>query len=270
MTTQENLFGLALSLAAGLYNRGAHEFNIDRLRSVRVRRADIIEAKRQIFANPKILKFNDLQEVSLMCTATDLRQVFFAVSGYGLLHAAVLALQLMGFKPAFVFRRLDAPAIQSISALGVRLIDARAAKDVIGFFQLLREVQSNGFTLVLRTDAPGESRIRYSFLGYDVQCAKLIEMYAKRTHSTIIPIHAKLNLENKFDVFVGKPLRSAHASMQTLLSDIEADIIADPDNYFWTTDSIVFSDPRAVINGLMCMPAFLRWRKSGRLANFKS
>jgi hypothetical protein len=270
MDSCEDLFGLALSMAAGLYNRFDPALTFDRFRVCRDRKAKSLAAQRRLLTCPEAFEFRGLHRANIDCAGIDLRRSFFVVSGCGLLHAAVHALQRIGFAPAFVYRHLDGPAIQSIFALGVRLIDAGAAKDFASLFHLMREAQSDGLALVLRADVPGESRNRYSFLGYNVQCAKLIEVYAKRTGCSVIPIVAQLRSRNILDILIKTPTAPTQTSTQLILADIERDIMLDPDGYNWSIDSIVFSDRHAIVNGLIGAAEFLRWRENGWLENSNS
>ena len=256
---ESSLLGPAVAMSAGLYLKFDRDFIVDQLDALRRRQELLHHAGRRILGNSAMFEFNGLAEVRRVLDSLDLRKVVLAGSLLGLTTATILALRSIGLKIATVFGGMGEAHRARLEAAGIRLIDVRV-QNKFALFDLLHDLQAEGYLLALRCDVPGRSRKRYKFLGYDVTCSNLIEAYARMNACTIVPIDANVISEHEMALTCREPLRKPVEITQILLSQLESSIYRDPINYVWSTTSLIFSDTRAVRNGFSCLPCIIAWR----------
>jgi Bacterial lipid A biosynthesis acyltransferase len=187
-------------------------------------------------------------------------RLLFAGSQFGLPLASLAALSLIELKIACAFWAIAEVDRKFLQSRGVRTIDIAQQTNRFSFVRLLKNLHADGYAICLVCDAPGKSHARYDFLGYKVNCANLIEMYARLNKCTVIPTYCRLLSGHEVSMHCDLPLMDHENMTQRLLSNVETLIYDDYANYRWNGKSIIFSDPQALLNGLICLPDFLKWR----------
>lgn len=263
MTTAASRFlGSAVAMAAGLHLSFDRDFIIQQVDALYRRQELLQRAGRRILENPLTIECDGLAEVRRVLGALDVHKVVVAGGLVGLTTATILALRSLGLKIATVFGNLGEVHHARLAAAGIALVDLRL-HNKFALFDRLRNLQAQGYLLALRCDvAAGSHKCR--FLGYDVTCSNLIDMYARINACTVVPLDSRLISEREMTLTCGEPLRGPGETTQPLLSQLESSIHRDPVNYLWSSTSIIFSDTRAVRNGLSYLPDIVAWREERR------
>jgi hypothetical protein len=263
MTIDASRFlGSAVAMSAGLHWKFDGDFIIRQLDALHRRQELLQRAGRRTLEGPAAMECDGLGEVRRVLEGFDVHKVVVAGSLLGLTTATILALRSLGMKIATVFGSLGEAHRVRLAAAGIALVDLRAG-NTFALFDRLRSVQADGYLLALRCDVSGGSH-KYKFLGYDVTCSGFIESYARMNACAVLPLDSRLISEHEMTLTCGEPIRAPAETTQTLLAHLESSIYRDPVNYLWSGTSIIFSDTRAVRNGLSYLPRILAWREERR------
>jgi hypothetical protein len=267
---RSQLFAKALSIFAGLSYRCEHNRLLDIFLAAADREEGVVRARELVLHSSKPDRLAGLSEAKALADKIDVSRSLFVFCDFGSLHVALKALQHVGLKPAVVFETLDPSTVQLAENLGITLVDFRSISCATEAFRTLRDLQKQGFAVALRADAKGQGRETYDFLGYQVRCSRLVEVYARWSGSDVFPIVATLVDKRRFAFRIDDSFYGEQCSTRSLLSRIDDWITNDPEDYNWTTSSMVFSDQAALINGLMRMPIFLDWLAKARTRTRKA
>ncbi len=262
MVKCDDLLGPAVAMSAGLYARFRHEFIVTQFDFLKSHSRNVKAIHRRLLRGGEAIKFLGLNDLAKPLQKLRTERVIFAGSQFGPPLASVVALTSMGVKVAGVYWALSKTYGRILENRRVRAINLTEQTNRFALIRLLQKLHDDGYVIWLMCDAPGKSRIRYKFLGYSVICANLIEVYARLYGCTVVPTYCRLLSDDEVSVHCGAMSTNYQNMTQRLLSNLQALIYEDPINYLWSGASIVFSDSRAILNGLHFVADFLEWREA--------
>jgi hypothetical protein len=263
----EGLLGSAIALSAGLYSRYEHDFIVAQFPALQWHLRKVKSVHRRLLRDRNEISFRGIDQIANLLHDVKSQRVVFAVSQFGPILASVPALTSIGVKVAGVYWALSDNNGRILESCRAHFIDLSEQRNGLSLIRSMQELHADGYVLALMCDAPGKSRSRYEFLNYTVRCANLIEVYARLNCCAVIPTYCQLLSDAEVSLHCTPPVTDYRNMTQRLLSDLEALIYKDYINYLWSGTSIIFSDSRAMVNGLRCLPDFLDW--SERLATKK-
>jgi lauroyl/myristoyl acyltransferase len=247
-------------MSAGLCARFNHKFIVRQFDALSVQAGKAKEAHRRLLRDKEKIKFRGLNDAAELLQRLKSDRVIFAGSQFGPPLVSLAALASVGPRIAIVYWALSKTTKRILENCQVHTIDMTEQTSWLAFVRLLQKLQADGYFIWLMCDAPGKSRSRYDFLGYSVRCANLIEVYARIYDCMVIPTYCRLISYAEASLHFDTPLINHQNMTQLLLSNLEELIHKEHINYIWNKACIVFSDPRALQNGLRCLPDFLEWR----------
>jgi lauroyl/myristoyl acyltransferase len=144
---------------------------------------------------------------------------------------------------------------------GLTLVDLNR-HNPLSLFDTLDRERAKGRYVAIMMDGPFASRRKYEFLGYQVAVSSLASLYAKRTHSAVMPIisSASAGLELSFweTPIIESP---GHETPQRLLDLLQSVILQQPSQHQWLSTSILMSNQNARDNAIAFLPDALTWRE---------
>jgi hypothetical protein len=256
------LLGSALAFAATLAPRYERDFILERLPSV----AEQIERREVMVERCRVgtggLSVRGLEVVTQFVRAIGPDKAVLAVSQFGPTMLCVPTLATCGVKIACAYWAI-APAIGEIlEAGGAVLLDLNRELNARSLLRRLAALQHAGRVIALIVEAPMQSRRRYSFMGYNVRCSSLLELYATSLKKVVLPLSSRIAAPDQLQMIVGEALPSPCNFTQVLLTGLENMIDGHFDQYMWSPASIVFSDPRALRSAIDLAPEILDWRET--------
>lgn len=257
---QENLLEPAIALAAGLHGKFNRRSIGEQIAALPEWLERIETAHRRLAIDRTGIAIGGLDQIETCLQSVKRKPVMFAGSQLGPPLVTLAALAAVGLKIAGVYWHLSARQRRIVAALPGRFLDLNEVPSPLSLVRSLHMLQESGHVLWLMCDAPGGSSRRYDFLGYRVRCAPLIEAYARLYRCAVVPISSRLLSGAEASVHCGPPLTGCDNLTGRLLSSLETAIYRDHTNYLWSGASIIFSDPRAIENGLRILPDYLEWR----------
>jgi hypothetical protein len=260
VTKEMALLGAARAMTAGLHTKFGERFVPGQCYALKAQLARWSGIHKRLLGNGKGLSICGSDKVAELLQNLKSERLIFAGCQFGPPLVSVAALSSLGANVAGVYWALGKTQRQILDKCRVRAIDMTGQTNRFALIRLLQGLQADGYIVWLMCDVPGKSRERYNFLGYKVRCANLIEVFARLSHSTVVPTYCRMISED-VSVHCDAPLTDYSNMTQRLLSNVETLIYEDPMNYLWDGTSIIFSDPQALQNGLNCLPDFLEWRE---------
>jgi lauroyl/myristoyl acyltransferase len=257
----DDLLGPAIALSAGLYSRFNRRFIVSQFPVLRSHLTKVRAIHRRLLQDGSTISFDGLDKVASLLRGVGHQDVIFAGSQFGPTLVSVAALASMGVKVAGVYWELSESNRRILESRSVHAVDLNGHLNWHSLIARLRELHAGGYVLWLMYDAPGKSRSRYKFLGYDVRNTNLLEIYTRLNSCAVIPTCCRLLSDDEARLQCGPPITDCKNVTQRLLTNLESQIYEDPINYLWWDSSIIFSDPRAMPNGLRCLSDFLEWRE---------
>jgi hypothetical protein len=254
------LFGAALAFTAGLCSEFDRQSIIDHLYTLTAHRVRLhrLRGRTRTYCDP--LEVSGIEQIDDLLRECRPQNTIFALSQMGANVLITPLLVSLGHRIAVVFWEIDAITREILSECEALLIDLNLHRDPHLLLGYLDGLQQSGCALAMVIEAPMNSRRRYRFLGYDVRCASLIEVYAKRSGNCVVPLASRLPGENNLEISMGEPIMDGDRLTQTLLSWVECQIYLHHDHYNWSTRSIIFTDQCALLNALAYAEDILQWR----------
>lgn len=247
-------------MSAGLAAKFDREFIASQFDALLLHTDKTRAAHQRLLRAGKQIKFQLPNDAAGLLQDVRSERVIFAGSQFGPPLVSLAALASAGLGIAVAYWALSETRRRILENCRIFLIDMTKQESPRGLIRLLRELQAGGYYIWLMCDAQGKSRTRYDFLGYSVRSANLIEVYSRICGSMVIPTYCRLISDAEVSLHFDAPITHRQGITQLLLSKLDALICGDPINYTWNKACIVFSDPRALQNGLYCLPDFLAWR----------
>ena len=264
--------GAAIAMAAALKRRFGDRFVAKQCQALESQMARWQGAQRRLLGNGKGLRgqglrIGGLDAVAEIWHGLEPEGAIFAGSLFGPPFVGIAALSALGAKVVGVHWGLGQLQRQILAQNRVEAIDLATQTNVFALVRRLQNMQADGHTLWLNCEASGQSRQRYNFLGYEVQCATLIELLARLSGAPVVPVYCRMLADAEVSVHCDAPLTDAKNMTQRLLTNLETLIYDDPMNYLWDATSIVLSDASAFFEGVRCLvthPSVWRKRRAGR------
>jgi hypothetical protein len=247
-------------MCAGLFSRFERGFIAHQFDALQLHYERIHNAEQTLLRGAKPMAVRDVDGLREKLADLRSRNVIIAASQYGASSLSVAALSSMGAKIASLYWKIPKRYLQIFEQCKVPLIDMTKQEDTLRLFKTLLDLQADNYLLFLLSDVPGKSRKHYRFLGYDVKCSNLIEVYSRYKRSMVLPMHSRIISDSEILLHCGAPFGWHRNMTQRLLSDLESLIYQNHSDYSWSGASIIFSDSRAMLNGLSLLPDFLEWR----------
>jgi hypothetical protein len=257
----DDLLVSAFVMSAGLSARFGKKFVARQFHALNSQLARSRRLHRRLLSGRETIRFSGLNDIAVLLQNFRSERVILAASLFGPALVSFAALTSVGAKVATIYWAMSEAHRQVVDACSIHAIDMTRQTNRLSFIRLLQELHADGYVIWLMCDAPGESRIRHNFLEYSVCCAHLIEVYARVNRCTVIPTYCRVLSDEDASLHCDAPLTDYNNLTQRLLSNLEAMIYQDPINYLWSGRTIIFSDPRAIVNGVHCLPDFLAWRE---------
>ena len=263
----EARLGAAIAMAAALKRRFGDCFVAKQCQALESQMARWQGAQRRLLGDGNGssglgVRIGGLDAVAELWHGLKPEGAIFAGSLFGPPFVCIAALSALGAKVAGVHWGLGQMQRQILAQNRVQAIDLAAQTNRFALVRRLQNMQADGHTLWLNCEASGQSRQRYKFLGYKVQCATLIELLARLSGAPVVPIYCRMLADAEVSVHCDAPLTDANNLTQRLLTKLETLIYDEPMNYLWDATSIVLSDPLAVFEGVRCLlPHPSVWRK---------
>jgi hypothetical protein len=242
-----DLLQAAVAMSAGLHARFGQEFSsvwFDDLYASAERAAAI---HGRALRNFKAIKIHGLTEIAGLVQSLKSERLIFAGSRYGEPLISLAALRSIGLKTVCAYWALGDADQAFLQSRGVRMIDLARQTNWFSLVRLLQNLQADGYAVCLISEAPGKTRARCDFLGYSVNCAKFIEVYARLNRCITIPTYCRLLSDRQVSIHCDAPLTDHRNITQRLLSGLEALIYGDPLNYLWSVPSIIFFGSTRII-----------------------
>jgi lauroyl/myristoyl acyltransferase len=205
------------------------------------------------------MRFVDLERLQERLHAHPPNAVVFASSYYGSPVAFSCACASAGVPMALVYQALDPGSYAALVAAGVELLPLErdaSGSAVRHAFRGIDRLRTAGRHVTLLIDVPSGTRMRFSFLGYDVAVAPFAATYARATGSLLLPIASRPLNPEEVATRHGQPIHpggSAGDATQQLLNWLEQVILDDPVPYAWNASCPVLTDAacqRAVLDFL--------------------
>jgi lauroyl/myristoyl acyltransferase len=247
-------------MSAGLFSKFKSAFIVERFDALQSCYELVWSAERALLDGCRPNSIRGLSGVQDTLADLRSRNVILAACQYGASAVAIAALSSMGVKIASLYWTITKRYLEILEPWKVPLIDMTKQESTLSVLKKLRTLHAEGYTLFLLSDAPGRSRKRYQFLGYDVTCSNLIEIYARYNDCVVVPFQSEVISDREVSLHCGAPHVNCPNLMQKLLSDVEELIYRNHTNYLWSGGSIIFSDSRALPNGLRFLSEYLDWR----------
>jgi lauroyl/myristoyl acyltransferase len=187
--------------------------------------------------------------------------LIIATAHHGHFVAFFSACARAGMRLAACYRSIGAVYRNALQESGVALLDLDTMQNVTQIFDAFDRLRMEGRYLALMIDAPFASRRRYPFLGYDVTVSSMPWLYAKRRGASLLPLAGNLISERLLGYNAGTVLEDLQADrMQDLLKFLQGVILEQPQQYAWTANSFLLSDPTAREAALSFLTEVLDWR----------
>ena len=263
----EDLLGSAVALAAGLSSRFDHDYITGQFQALRLHHTKVAHLHRRLVCGVDKVRYRGMRRVASLLQGLRSQRVIFAGSQFGPILAGVAALASIGAKVAGVYSALSGNNARILRNCRANFIDLNRYKTGFSILEAMRQLHSDGYVIWLMCDLPGQSRVHCEFMGYNVRCASLLEVYARVQRCSVVPSYCRVLSDREVSMECGAPLTDYNNMTQCLLSELETLIYEEPINYLWQDSCIVFSDPRALPNGLRCLPEFLEWRDRAAARN---
>lgn len=253
MAPDEARLGAAIAMAAGLKGRFGDSFVAEQCQALDAQVETWQGIHTRLLGGGTVLRIDGLDAVAELWRSLKAERAIFAGSLFGPPLVGIAALSALGAKVAGVYWRAGKTQRQILAKHRVQAIDLAAQTNRFAVIRRLQSLQADGHVLYLLCDVPGQSRKRYDFLGYDVQCATLIELLARLSRAPVVPIYCRMLADAEVSVHCDAPLTDAKNMTQRLLTNLETLIYDDPMNYLWDATSIVLSDASAFFEGVRCL-----------------
>jgi hypothetical protein len=255
------LLGRAVAMYAGLSPKFSSTFIYDQLNSFERRLRHIFRAERDIIEKAR-LTVCGVESFSSLFSSLSAEHVIIAGSEFGATPLTVTALVSSGVKLAGLYWELSSTYRAIFECGNAILVDMNAHSSILSVFKTLQSLQEGGYALFLLSDAPGNSRERFDFLGYSVVCSSFIEVYARFNNCVVLPLGSEIISPTEISLLCSPPYLAGRGLTQRLLSDLEALIYAKQTSYHWSPASIIFSDPCALSAALRALPEIVAWRET--------
>jgi lauroyl/myristoyl acyltransferase len=191
--------------------------------------------------------------------------LIIATAHHGHFVAFFSACARAGIPLAACYRSASEPYLGCLSHSGVALVDLDAMRSVAHIFDSFDRLRAEGKFLALMIDAPFASRKSYRFLRYDVKVSSMPWLYARRSRASLLPLLGNVISAHLLGYAVSSPIAALDSDCtQDLLKFLEQAILDQPEQYAWTTSSILLSDPAAREVALSFVTDALSWRNTSR------
>lgn len=187
--------------------------------------------------------------------------LIIATAHHGHFVAFFSACARAGVRLAACYRSISAVYRNALQQSGVALVDLDTMHNVTEIFNAFDRLRMEGRYLALMIDAPFASRRRYPFLGYDVTVSSMPWLYAKRRGTSLLPLAGHLVSENLLGYHAGTVIEDVQADRtRDLLGFLQGIILDQPQQYAWTANSFLLSDPVAREAAFSFVSEVLDWR----------
>jgi lauroyl/myristoyl acyltransferase len=187
--------------------------------------------------------------------------LIIATAHHGHFVAFFSACARAGIPLAACYRSISGFYRKALQESDVALLDLDTTHSVTQIFDAFDRFRTEGRYLALMIDAPFASRQSYRFLGYSVRVSSMPWLYAKRCGASLLPLAGNMISDHLLGYTADPVMEDVQADrMQDLLGFLQRVILNQPEQYAWTANSILLSDPAAREAALSFLTSVLRWR----------
>jgi lauroyl/myristoyl acyltransferase len=192
-------------------------------------------------------------------------ELVIATAHHGHFVAFFSACARAGIPLAACYRSASEPYLRALRRCGVALIDLEATRGVAHIFDAFDRLRAEGRYLALMIDAPFASRRRYQFLGYSITVSSMPWLYARHCGASLLPLVNNVISADVLGYLAGDVMNHSRLDLTPdLLRFLEGVIGDQPEQYSWTTNSTLLTDPAAREAALSFVIHALRWRDANR------
>ncbi len=186
-----------------------------------------------------------------------------ATAHHGHFVAFFSACARAGIPLAACYRSASEPYLGILRQSGVALVDLDTMSSVTHLFGTFERLQKEGRYLALVIDAPFASRRRYRFLGYQVTASSMPWLYAKRTGASMLPLVGHIISPEVLGYQAEPAIEDVGPDFtQHLFEFLDRVVLNQCEQYAWTTNSVLLSDPAAREHALGFLAEALAWRRT--------
>jgi hypothetical protein len=152
---------------------------------------------------------------------------------------------------------------------GLKLVDLSSGNGVPSLFRTLDRQRAEGRYVVIMMDGPFASRRRYGFLGYCIAASCLASLYARKTHSGLLPLICSVSPSLQLSYTAGPVIDGVRTDVtQCLLDFLQPILLREYPQYQWLSNSVLMSDQEARDNALGFLREALEWRAAHTSSHF--
>ena len=188
------------------------------------------------------------------------RSVVLVASELGSINFTLIALSRLGVKLAIPFYSLSPSHKFAADVCKARLIDLNSVGSSFQLLSTMQDLSRTGLVPLLMLDVPSRTKKKSRFLGYDVMASRLCELYSKSTASQMILVWNKVDTRGNIQIICRAPGSAGDVTTRGLLRILEDEIYSDPLAYSWAGARLLFSDVKAIGNGIQHLREIVDWR----------
>jgi lauroyl/myristoyl acyltransferase len=197
------------------------------------------------------------------------RELVIATAHHGHFIAFMNACSHYGIPVAVCYKAASLSYIDAAKRNGLKLIDLNRQRNPLSLFHILDRERAKGRYVAIMMDGPFGSRRRYDFLGYRVAASSLAAVYARKSHSALLPLISSASADLELSFAEGPIIETIGVgTAQQLLDFLQSIILRQPLQHRWLSTSILMSDQTARENAIRFFPEALAWRESHSSVHF--
>jgi lauroyl/myristoyl acyltransferase len=216
----------------------------------------------QLLRSREAFSVTNVDRLSALLSRFSSREIIIATAHHGHFIAFMNACARSSIPLALCYHSASRSYLEASRRNQLKLIALTGHRSVLSLFHTLDRYRANGFYVVIMMDGSFASRRRFDFLNYKVAASSLAPLYARKTHSVVLPVVPTATADASLSFTEGPIIENAGIeTAQQLLDFLQMRILQQPTQYQWLSSSILLSDQRARDNAFKYASAALSWRE---------
>ncbi len=214
---------------------------------------------------PTSLTLDNSIDLLRWVNSLDLGSCIIASSYFGHPVAFSCAASNIGIPITLLYQNISDEYRDALLACGIELIPILLESSASEISRSLDKSLTSRRLPVILFDAPVTGRRTFSFLGYKVTASTLLAQYAARRKVTVHPVFSIIGSDGQLFYQICQRLAvEGLGHTELLLTLLEERIRSSPEQYKWTSSSLIYTDADARLNALSFLESAISWReKSG-------